>query len=171
VNGKKLRPAKVSLQPLRERLVWLSALSMFLTLLLFPILYVFQPPLEFQDFLRLLQQILPIFIGYLASAIGYAFSTRTEQTIPADRFRMIQFILIVSFSLYWFGMALTAGFYVYSHSSLAPLGAGMSKEILFGMVTVMLTLITGMAGLISTKIFVDDDAGRASNNNAARADK
>ena len=53
----------VSLNPLRIRLIYLSTGSMFATVVLFPLVYVFDPPLDFADFLRVFQQILPIFVG------------------------------------------------------------------------------------------------------------
>lgn len=149
----------VPLNPLRMRLVYLSAASMFATILLFPTVYLFDPPLDFADFQRVLQQILPIFIGFLVSAIGYAFGTKTDLKIDSDRYKMINFILICSYVFYWAGILIIGSLFLWSHSRFAPIGQGMSKDILFGTFTVLMSVVTGMAGLISTKIFLEGTGG------------
>ena len=148
---------RVSLYPLRMRLVYLSTMSMLATILVFPLVYVFRAPLDFGDFLRLLQQILPVFIGFLVAAIGYAFGTHRERLVEIRRYEMIGFILLWSFVAYWLGVIVIGGLYIFSHSHYAPIGKGMEKDTLFTFITILLSGITGMTGLISTKIFFEDD--------------
>jgi hypothetical protein len=148
-------PNGVPLNPLRMRLVYFSAASMFATILLIPSLYLFDPPLDFEDFLRVLQQILPVFIGFLVSAIGFAFGNSAELKIDPDRYKIISFILICSYTFYWIGLFAIGGLFLWSHSKYAPIGQGMPKEIFFGTFTILMSVVTGVAGLISTKIFME----------------
>jgi len=150
---------RASLHPLRMQLVYLSTASMLATILVFPLIFIFDPPLEFADFLRVLQQIFPIFVGFLVSAIGFAFGERRDITLERDRYDIIQFILRCSFSIYWIGFATILGLYLWSHSRYAPLGEGMSKDNLFALLTLLVSGITGMVGLISTKLFLEEGKG------------
>lgn len=153
---------RVSLDPLRMRLVHLSTASMFGTIALFPFIYVLDAPLTSADLLRVLQQILPVFVGFLVSAIGYAFATRRELLITPERYEMINFILIWSFIFYWIGLLATTGLFLWSHSRFAPVGDGMDRDVLFGILTLLLSCVTGMTGLITTKMFLEESQGSSS---------
>ena len=78
---------------------------------------------------------------------------------------MISVILLCSFALYWLGIVAAGGLFLWSHSRYAPVGGGMPKEILFAVLTILVSALTGMAGLISTKIFVEDNKNAERNTN------
>jgi hypothetical protein len=145
----------ISLHPIRMRLVYLSTCSMLLTMVLLPLLYVFNPPLDFDDFVRIIQQLLPIFVGFLLSAIAYAFGTKPGGVIEVERGRLINFILIASFVFYWTSILALIALLLWSNSKYAPLNAGMSKDIFFTTLTILVSVVTGVAGGISSKIFYE----------------
>jgi hypothetical protein len=150
----------MALHPLRMRLIYFSTSSMFATIVLFPLVFVFRSPLDSNDFLRLLQQALPVFVGFLVAAIGFAFGTRKDFRIRYDKYQIISFILVCSFAFYWAGIVAITGIYLWSHSRFAELGAGYNKDFLFTGVSLLISALTGMAGLIATKIFLEEGASR-----------
>jgi hypothetical protein len=146
----------VSLHPLRSKLVYLGTSSMFLTIVLLPLLYIFNPPLDFDDFFRIIQQLLPVFVGFLLSAVTYAFGTSQGGAIQIDRSRMLNFILVSSFLFYWVGVVALTSLFLWSHSKYAPLNTGMPKEVFFTTLTILVSVITAVAGAISTKVFFEE---------------
>jgi hypothetical protein len=129
---------------------------MFMTIVLLPFLYLFNPPLDFDDFFRLVQQVLPIFVGFLLSAVAYGLGTSRAGAIQVERGRMINFILLTTFGFYWLALVSVTTLFLWSNSHFAPINSGMSKDVYFTTLTVLVSVITGVAGAISTKIFFDD---------------
>ena len=117
----------VPVSPLRMRLLHLTTGSMLATIVLLSIFFVFDPPLDFQDFLRILQQVLPIFIGFLLSAISYATGNQPAGAIEKERFGILKKVLDSAFLFYWIGVFLLTLLFAYSHSRFAVAGKAWVK--------------------------------------------
>jgi hypothetical protein len=134
-------------------LVGLSVVSILLTMLFFFVLKIFGFPLSYDDVLRLVQQLFPVFVGFLLSAVTYVFSSKKDMLIEEARFKLLQVVLLASFSLYWAGVLILSSVFWWSHSQRAPLGEGMPKSAFFIILTVLFSLISGVVGSISTGVF------------------
>lgn len=146
----------ISVHRIRIRLVVFTSISMALMLLAFALVHIVPSPLESEDLQRLAEQVTPIFVGLFAAAIGYALADTMEAFINEHQYKLVNYILVFSFSLYWIGLCILIIVFLYSHSRYAIPDSGMSKPALFGIFTVLTSVFTGLVGLISSKVFLPE---------------
>jgi len=141
---------------LRMRLVAMSASSAGLLgvfILLAPLLGY---PLRYPDEpVQLAQQILPIFIGYLVAAVRF-FTVEEEGTnVGRRRVATLEKLLNWSFLLFTILFVTLLFAFGFSNSRYSPLppGSGMGLQAFSLYLTLLLSLLTGTVGYLSTFLF------------------
>jgi hypothetical protein len=106
-----------------------------------------------EDVWRVPQIVLPVFIGYLASAIYFVFGQTEPTEIRPGAERLFGILLYGPFAIFLLGtLALIASFFL-SHRPSAPPDSGISTESLAGGFSVLLSLLTGTTTFISQFLF------------------
>ena len=130
--------------------------GLFLFLLLAPALGY---PLEYSQAIRLIEIVIPTFVGYLGAATRYLVSKR-----PAGGFRRgdatKQISGVVVRGTCWLFVVLAAGvllaFGLTNRSGAAP-GAGMDVDLLAGLFATLLALVTATTGILIAHLFAGGD--------------
>lgn len=138
--------------------IWIIK-AIFILIVGFLLLFVAAPiffgyPLDHQQRMRLIQLILPVFIGYLSSAIKYKFSNKTNKLkLNKSNDPAIRLLIKGSVYLFAFGMLLFWIEFWYTNRPNSPLGTGITIDQLVWYITVMLVLLTGTTGHIVASLF------------------
>jgi hypothetical protein len=127
------------------------------------VFFVISPALElllFNQALRLLQIVFPVFIGYLASAAHFVFSTRPDEALEEGReSRIGRHSELASILIRWpiiifgFIMAVAIGAFAYTNRSNATLGSGMSVDQLALTLSISLGLLSATTNVAVSYLF------------------
>lgn len=113
---------------------------------------VFGYPLRYSQAVTLLQIVFPVFLGYLGAATQFVFQKTPPATKVAARPMMGLLVKgpIVVFSIMVTGAVIAFG---YSNRATAPLGDGMSVEVLSTTTTAALGLLTVTTNVVVAYLF------------------
>lgn len=131
-----------------EARTWLITLSLAITGLIFVffgIAPVIGYPLTYPEAIRLLEIVLPVFIGYLGSATQFVFSPSSQQPDLRTSADATQLGLLVKGPIIVWGagsFAVIAAFGFSNRLSAAPGDTRMSLDALAGLLTAGLSLLT-----------------------------
>lgn len=111
-------------------------------------------PLTYEQAVRILEIVLPIFFGYIGSASAFIFSPEKAETIVhVERRQHLSVLLvgpIVVFILIFVTILTSFGI---SNAKDSPPGEGMSIDMLAGTVSAALGLLAVSTNLIAGKLF------------------
>lgn len=145
---------------------WLITASLLITggcFLFFILAPTFSYPIDSDQSVRILQIIIPVFIGYLGSATYFVFNNQTTSGNLSFQGNSKQVKLLIQGPVYLFCIGLVAILIVFwkGNSASAPPGAGMEIDGLATWVTVLLSILTVTTNVIVAYLF-----SQASSNNA-----
>lgn len=107
-------------------------------------------PLEWPQNLRILQIVLPVFLGYLGSAAYFIFKEKAEPVRVRTRFLG----LLVIGPMIIYALAMLASLVVFGFSNrAAQTGAGMTVDELSDCLTASLSLLSVTTNFIITRLF------------------
>lgn len=106
-----------------------------------------------EDVWRVPQIVLPVFIGYLASAIYFVFGQTEASAIRPGAEKLFKILLYGPFAIFFLGSLALMSTFFFSHQSSALPNSGMSTEALAGGFSVLLSLLTGTTTFISQFLF------------------
>lgn len=138
--------------------IWLIKFSLTITSLIFAFFLVAPAlgyPLTFEQALRLLEIVTPVFLGYLGSATYFIFGRNGSVQDIAIRGPKELFALLMKGPLYVFGIAMLAAIFAfgYSNASFAPAGSGMTVDLLAGSIAGALGLLAVTTNVIVSYLF------------------
>lgn len=138
--------------------LWLIKASLSATALAF-CFFIVAPacgyPLRFDQSFKLLEIILPVFVGYLGSATQFVFS-KHEPVGPEVHGQRAAFVgLLVRGPILVFSLGLVSAVVAFGITNRpgAPAGTGMSVDALSGIVTAALSLQAASTGAIVSYLF------------------
>jgi hypothetical protein len=110
------------------------------------------PGLDGGDALRLLEITLPVFLGYLGSAVQFVFGGEARLVRVVDP---VMLMLLVRGPVVIFGLtvAISLAAYGVSHRNAAPVGTGLSIEVLAGLVAASMGLLAATTNVIVGYLF------------------
>ncbi|ETW94218.1 MAG: hypothetical protein ETSY1_35840 [Candidatus Entotheonella factor] len=138
--------------------IWLVVASLIIVaacFMFFILAPLFGYPLESQQAIRLLEIVLPVFLGYLGSASYFVFKRPHRSRMPVElgtltsvmiRGPVIVFCLVVISAIFAFG---------YTNRFNATPRTGLSIDMLAGMLAAALGLLTVTTNLMVSYIFSD----------------
>jgi len=137
---------------------WLVRFSLLVTggLLLFLLLApAVGYPLEYSQAIRLIEIVSPTFVGYLGAAARFLVSKKPAPGFrPGEATRQVSGLVVRGSG--WLFALLAAGvllaFWLTNRSGAAP-GAGMDIDLLAGLFTMLLALVTATTGLLISHLF------------------
>lgn len=137
--------------------VWIIKASIVctaITLALFGIAPVFDV-LNWSDSRRLLEIIIPPFMGYLGMASHFVFKEKTSDTAPLNTKETELLNLLVKGPFYLFAIAvvITCIAFVYTNAPSASAGTGMSVDNLATSLSAALALLAVTTNIIVTRLF------------------
>lgn len=142
--------------------IWLIKVSLAITGLNFAF-FLAAPalgyPLTFEQAVRLLEIVTPVFFGYLGSATYFLFGrSASDQNVALGGSKELV-ALLVKGPVYLFGVAtVTAGIaFGYSNRSAAPGGSGMTVDILAGSISAALGLLAVTTNVIVSYLFASGE--------------
>jgi hypothetical protein len=119
-------------------------------------------PLTFAQALRIVEIIVPVFMGYLGSAALYLFQGRVAVQLVGDP-GLIRLMIrgpIIAFAVIRIGLLAAFGI---SNRGSAPMGAGMSVDVLAASTTAALGILTVTTNLAIARLFGGSDDSTKSN--------
>ena len=126
--------------------IWLIKVTLAITGLNFAFFLVAPSlgyPMTFEQAIRLLEIVTPVFFGYLGSATYFLFGKSGSNQDVALQGSKELFGLLVKGPVYVFGVATLAAMFAfgYSNRSTAPAGSGMTVDLLAGSISAALGLL------------------------------
>jgi hypothetical protein len=149
----------------RKWLIYASLVATLLAFLFFLIAPVLGFPLTFEQSLRLLELVVPVFLGYLGTSTRFLVrGTRARSANRSSRaYTELLAILVrgpvIVFSISFAGALIAFGV---SNDSSAPPGAGMSLDTLAVIFTAELGLLTATTSLLVPALFLEEAVGARS---------
>ena len=149
-----------------EARVWLVKASLGATAGVFAIflaLPVFTSTISFNEILRLIEIIAPVFLGYLGMASHFLFRAKPPQSIqlargaksPGGLFPLlVKGPVIVFVSL----VVVTLAAFLYSNRPSATGARGMTIDVLAGVLSAELALLTVATSIISANLFATTES-------------
>lgn len=110
------------------------------------------PGLDGADALRLLEITLPVFLGYLGSAVQFLFGGEARIVRVLDP---VLLVLLVRGPVVIFGLTVAVSLTAYgiSHRAAAPVGSGLDIEVLAGLVAASMGLLAATTNVIVGYLF------------------
>jgi len=145
----------------RKWLIYASLITTAAAFVFFLIAPVSGFPLTFEQSIRLLEILLPVFLGYLGTATHFVI--RGSQALPNNfvpsRGRGELLALLVRGPVLVFVIATVSAITAFgiSNGSAAPPGSGMSLETLAIILTAVLGLLTVSTNLLVSALFPSED--------------
>lgn len=142
-----------------------------LLLLFLVVAQLIQFPLNFSldEQFRLIEMILPVFIGYLGGAANYIFSQDTDVELSTDRKQLLFMIVTTPYILFIFLSALIFVVFYYSNVPL-PSGHAKPSAMNFNQLckwfSIVLSLLTGVTSIVASYLF----SSRTVSENSLRTD-
>jgi len=138
--------------------IWLIKASLSITGVTF-VFFLLSPalgyPLSFEQSIRLLEIVTPVFLGYLGSATTFLFGKETQMSDVTIRGPKELLQLLVKGPVYVFGIATLAAMvaFGYSNRTDALSGSGMSVDLLAGGISAALGLLAVTTNIIVSYLF------------------
>ena len=137
---------------------WLILASLLITggcFLFFILAPVFSYPISSDQSVRILQIIIPVFIGYLGSATYFVFNNQTSSENLTFQGNSLQVKLLIKGPVYLFCVGLVAILIVFwkGNSANASPGDGMAIDGLATWVAVLLSILTVTTNVIVAYLF------------------
>jgi hypothetical protein len=110
-------------------------------------------PLEYAQAFRIMQILLPVFVGYLGSAATYLLNkSRSAQKVGA---LSSQLVLVIRGPIYVFALGLVSSFaaFGYTNRASAAPGVGMSVDALTTAIAALLALLSATTGAAVSYLF------------------
>jgi hypothetical protein len=109
---------------------------------------------------RILQIILPVFVGYLAAASHFVFSDRGQESATDERTLSGNALTLVKWPVLAWGILTVAmlGAFWYSNRAGGPPGAGWSVDKLAAYLTIGLSLLTATTNIAVNYLFAKGKA-------------
>ena len=143
----------MNLQAARKIIVFYSFAALTLLFVFFVLSPFFDYPLEGNDAWRFYSMFAPLFIGYLVNGVAFLFSSTPAPEIRPGAESLLPHLVwgtILSFTI----ASLSALFaFGYSHRVAAPIGQGMSLDMLALWLSGALAILTAVLGLIVSNLF------------------
>lgn len=135
---------------------WMIKASLAITAVIFVFLTLapaFGYPLEYSQSFRIIQILIPVFIGYLATATTFVVGKRR----PSARFAGLdtQVALVTKGPIYIFLVGMLGLFVAFgvTNRAGAPAGTGMTIDTLATTVSVLLALLSATTGVVVAHVF------------------
>ncbi|AVR96565.1 hypothetical protein [Pseudoduganella armeniaca] len=143
----------MNVQQAREWIVQSSLAATGALILFFLLTPIHGFPVEFEEALRLMGTVVPVFVGYLGAAIHRLFA-RAPRTVVLERNhgRMLNLLVKGPVMLYGLGMAALIASFWYSNRSTTEVG-GMTIDALGLGVTALVSLQAGTTGALVMYLF------------------
>ncbi len=145
--------------------VWIIKASLIITGLCFGF-FLLAPalgyPTTFDQALRLLEIITPVFLAYLGSATYFLFGKDASNIDLSVRGSTELFSILVRGPVYLFGFVVTAAIaaFGYSNRVSAPVGSGMSIDALAASLSASLGLLAVTTNVVVTYLFSGGQNGK-----------
>jgi hypothetical protein len=143
---------------IRNARVWLIVASLGITSAAFGF-FLLAPaigfPLAFEQAIRLLEIVTPVFFSYLGSATYFIFHKSESEAQVKVTGSPELLALVLKGPIYVFGVAMLAAIvgFGYSNRAAAPAGAGMSVDLLAASISAALGLLAVTTNVIVSYIF------------------
>lgn len=143
----------MNVQQAREWIVQVSLAATGALMLFFLLTPIHGFPVEFEEALRLMGTVVPVFVGYVGSAIHRLFAGQSHTVaLEGNHAKMLNLLVKGPLILYGVGMAALIASFWYSNRSTAEVG-GMSIDGLALGVTALVSLLAGTTGAVVMYLF------------------
>ena len=131
--------------------------SLFISGALF-VFFIMAPPLGFpltyEQAIRVLEIVLPVFLGYIGSASAYLFSAdQAVGIVHEDRRQFLAPLLVGPVAIFLLVVVTILVSFGISNRSAAPAGEGMSVDMLAGAISAALGFLAVSTNLIAGRLF------------------
>ena len=149
--------------------IWIIKVSLIITSLnfaFFLIAPVLGYPITFEQSIRILEIITPVFFSYLGSATYFLFSKNSSGQNVSLQGPQELLNLLVKGPIWVFGTASLAAViaFGYSNSAAAPIGSGMTVDFLAGSMTAALGLLAVTTNVIVSYLFSSGEKNEKAGN-------
>jgi len=115
-------------------------------------------PLDFDQSIRILQIVLPVFVGYLGLATAFVFQNTVRSTNVYSNSSLIRLLLRGPIYVYSLGIVVVISVFWQTNLPGGAPASGMTIDQLAWLVSALVGLLAATTGLIVTKIFPTDEA-------------
>lgn len=111
-------------------------------------------PLTYEQAMRVLEIVLPVFLGYIGSASAYLFSAeQVVGIVHEDRRQFLAPLLIGPVAIFLLVVVTILVSFGLSNRTSAPAGEGMSVDLLAGSISAALGFLAVSTNLIAGRLF------------------
>lgn len=136
----------------RRWIIWASLIASGLVFLFLMLAPIFGYPLTWEQALRIMELVVPVFFGYLGTGTHFLFASERPET----RINTPTLLgLLVKGPIILFGIMVAAGLIAFGFSNrlAAPAGEGMSVDALAAIITICLGLLAITTNVIVAHLF------------------
>lgn len=141
-------------------LIWSSLILVGAEFAFFVLAPVLGYPLEFAQSIRLMEILIPVFVGYLGSAAYSLFRSSGNGAVKFEQSQEATLLVRGPIIVFAFASITALTAFGISNGANRPSGSGMSVDTLAGIFTAILGLLSATTGVIVSHLFaVEQHAG------------